>query len=111
MSALADRQSEKCTKETAPMSRAEAEKLLSELPGWKVSEDTTTLTKRYKFENFQHALDFTNAVGEVAERFWHHPDMKVGWGYVEVTFQTHIIKGLHINDFILAARVEQLAAA
>lgn len=108
---LAERECVACTKESLPVSRSEAEKLLAQLPGWVMSADNTLISKRFTFKNFVDALNFANAVGEVAERAWHHPDMKLGWGYVEVAFQTHSIGGLHVNDFILAARVELLASA
>lgn len=65
------------------------------------------LTKAYTFTNFQKALDFTNAVGYVAETENHHPDILLTWGKVEVTIWTHKIDGLCESDFVFAAKVEK----
>ncbi len=75
--------------------------------GWHVVHEHH-LMKRYAFPDFASALKFTNAVGEVAEREGHHPDILLGWGKVVVTVWTHKIDGLCENDFILAAKIETL---
>ena len=61
-----------------------------------------------KFSNFSKALAFTNKVGELAEREQHHPDLSIGFGYCLVMIHTHAIKGLSINDFILASKIDLL---
>jgi 4a-hydroxytetrahydrobiopterin dehydratase len=66
------------------------------------------LEKEYKFEDFREALDFTNLVGEMAERQNHHPDIYLAWGKVKVTIWTHKIDGLTESDFIFAAKTDQL---
>lgn len=66
------------------------------------------LEKEYKFGDFREALDFTNLVGEMAERQDHHPDIYLGWGKVKVTIWTHKINGLTESDFIFAAKTDQL---
>lgn len=83
-----------------------AKGLLKELAGWKLSRDGKWLNKSYKFKNFVAALKFVNAVGELAEKEGHHPDIAFGWGYADVKLQTHAIGGLHENDFILAAKMD-----
>lgn len=108
MSNLAQKTCEKCTKETAPATRAEVEAFLRELPEWKLREDGKAITRSFAFKNFKQALAFVNALGELAEKEFHHPDIKLGWGYAEVTYMTHSIDGLHLNDFILAARTDAL---
>lgn len=108
MPELAQRACEKCGKDSAAMPRNEAEALMAQLPEWQLHGDTKGLTRRFAFKNFKQALAFVNAVGDVAEAEFHHPDIKVGWGYAEITYMTHSIDGLHINDFILAARTDGL---
>jgi 4a-hydroxytetrahydrobiopterin dehydratase len=66
------------------------------------------LERVYKFKSFIEALAFTNRVGEFAEAEGHHPAILVEWGRVTVTWWTHKIKGLHRNDFVMAARTDQL---
>lgn len=66
------------------------------------------LQRVYKFKNFAQALNFTNRVGEIAEAEDHHPALLTEWGRVTVTWWTHAIKGLHKNDFIMAARTDAL---
>ena len=86
------------------------EKLLKQLPdGWQVI-DEHHLEKEYKFKNFKQALEFVNKVGELAEAQGHHPDIYLSWGKVKLTICTHKIDGLHENDFILAAKTDQLHA-
>jgi len=65
------------------------------------------IEKSFKFPDFQTALDFTNAVGNIAEAQKHHPDIHLAWGKVKVEIWTHKIDGLTESDFILAAKVEQ----
>lgn len=75
--------------------------------GWKVIDDVK-LEKKYKFKDFKTALAFVNQVGELAEQEGHHPDICFGWGKVVVQLMTHKIKGLHDNDFILAAKIDEI---
>ena len=75
--------------------------------GWKVVNEHH-LEREYKFKNFREALDFTNKVGELAERIQHHPDIYLAWGEVKLTLWTHKIDGLTESDFVFAAKVNQL---
>jgi len=68
--------------------------------------DEHHLEKTYKFSNFRKALDFTNAVGELAEEQNHHPDIFLAWGKVKVTIWTHKIDGLTESDFVFAAKAD-----
>ena len=83
-----------------------------QLPGWNIIEvnDTKRLEKRFKFKNFTDALRFTNLVGDIAEQENHHPALITEWGQVTVSWWTHVIGGLHINDFIMAAKTDILYA-
>ena len=89
------------------MDRAQAETYLKEVPGWDLIE-ATRIQRNFKFKNFVEALAFVNRVGELAEQEGHHPDIGFGWGYCTVTLYTHKIKGLHENDFIMAAKINDL---
>ena len=88
----------------------EYEGLVRQLPGWEiVSRDGVDRLRRvFTFGNFQDALAFTNRVGELAEKHDHHPELITEWGRVTVTWWTHAIRGLHMNDFIMAAQTDQL---
>jgi 4a-hydroxytetrahydrobiopterin dehydratase len=66
------------------------------------------IEQTFRFRNFGESLSFVQRVGELAEREGHHPDICFGWGYATVSLQTKKIKGLHENDFIMAAKMEQL---
>jgi 4a-hydroxytetrahydrobiopterin dehydratase len=70
---------------------------------------TKRLERTFKFENFAQALSFTNKVGEQAEEEGHHPALLTEWGKVTVTWWTHKIGGLHRNDFIMAAKTDELS--
>ncbi|MBM4103982.1 MAG: 4a-hydroxytetrahydrobiopterin dehydratase [Planctomycetes bacterium] len=74
---------------------------------WQVIENHH-LQKTFRFKNFAEALAFTNRIGELAEQQGHHPDITLSWGKVVVDLYTHKINGLHENDFILAAQIDQL---
>lgn len=95
-------------KGASALSAGEAAGMLKELSGWEIVRDGKWLHKVYKFKNFIKALDFVNRVGAEAEREGHHPDIKLGWGYVEIDLQTHDVGGLHANDFILAAKIDTI---
>jgi len=93
-----------------PLARSEAQTLLTQAPGWTLDETATRITRRFTFPDFASALTFVQRIGEVAEAEGHHPDITFGWGYAEIVFYTHKIKGLHENDFIMAAKVNKLSA-
>ena len=66
------------------------------------------LYKKYEFKNFLESQSFINKVGVISENEGHHPDISFGWGYAEIKITTHAIEGLSENDFILAAKIDQL---
>jgi len=80
---------------------------LREVSNWKAVQEHH-LVKTFRFKNFKTALDFVNEVGELSEREWHHPDLALAWGRVDVQLSTHKIDGLSDNDFILAAKIDRL---
>jgi len=83
---------------------------LEQLPDWELLEvdNVKRLTREFKFKNFAEALEFTNQVGELAEQEDHHPAILTEWGKVTVTWWTHVVNGLHLNDFISAAKTDQI---
>ena len=86
--------------------------LAPQVRDWNVIEvdGIKRLRREFRFQSFRDALDFAVRVGELAEREQHHPDLHVAWGKVVVETWTHKIRGLHRNDFIMAARTDVLAA-
>jgi len=90
---------------------AEIAQFMPEVPAWNVvdRDGIKRLRRVFSFPDFKSAMAFAVAVGELAEREQHHPDLLVAWGKVEVETWTHKIGGLHQNDFILAAKVNELA--
>jgi 4a-hydroxytetrahydrobiopterin dehydratase len=91
-----------------PLTMQEVERLQGQVPHWEVRDDAHRIERRFKLGNFAEALRFVAQVGEVAEAERHHPDITFGWGYATVSLQTKKIKGLHENDFILAAKIDRL---
>jgi len=87
----------------------EEQTLLKELTGWTIKErdGIRQLEQCFTFSNFADAMSFANGVGEEAERVGHHPALLVEWGKVTVTWWSHKIRGLHRNDFIMAARTSE----
>lgn len=108
MSNLANRECIPCRGYTPPLKGAALQDLHAQIDeNWQVINEHH-LEKEYKFENFMQALDFTNRVGNLAESVNHHPDICLGWGYVQIVIWTHKINGLSESDFIFAAKVDEL---
>jgi len=108
MTTLQEKKCLPCEGGVDPLSHAESEKLLGQLNKWHLSEDGKTITKAYSFKNFYHTMSFVNAIAFIANQENHHPDMEVGYDYCRVTFMTHAIGGLSENDFICAAKIDDL---
>lgn len=98
-----------CRGDVPAMQMDEIQAQMPQVPDWSLIEidGIPRLQRKYKFKNFAQALAFTNAVGALAEEQDHHPAILTEWGKVTVTWWTHKIKGLHQNDFIMAARSDQ----
>lgn len=86
------------------------ENLKPAVADWQVIEKDKIkkLYRKFEFTDFVKALDFTNKIGKIAEEEGHHPEIALGWGHVDVEWWTHKIKGLHNNDFIMAAKTDAL---
>lgn len=107
-SELAQKQCVPCKGGVPPLKGNAVDELARRLGGDWTVVDEHHLTKTYRFKNFVEALDFTNAVGRVAEEQGHHPDVYLTWGKVRLDIWTHAIDGLTESDFILAAKCDQL---
>ncbi len=85
-------------------------RLLPRVRGWHIREHdgVRMLEREFRFENFSQALEFTRRVGALAEQEGHHPSLVTEWGRVHVTWYTKKIRGLHRNDFIMAAKTDRL---
>lgn len=106
MSTLANRDwPDEPTKLTDDEATALATKLSD---SWQLTDDER-LVGEFSFPDFEAALAFTQRVGELAEDLWHHPELTVTWGAATVGLQTHDVGGLSEYDFIMAARIDQLA--
>jgi 4a-hydroxytetrahydrobiopterin dehydratase len=92
-----------------PMTPAEAEEQLGTLEGWSISDDGKRIGKKWVVKNFMAAMDFFNRVASLAESEGHHPDLHlVGYRNVTIELWTHAIDGLSENDFIVAAKIDEL---
>lgn len=110
MSDLTTETCEPCSGETDAIEGEELEKLAKELDDrWKV-EDEHHLQATFEFEDFVSALEFTNEAGRVAEGEGHHPEICLTWGEARIRVWTHAIDALSRNDFILAAKLDELVA-
>ena len=100
-----------CRADAPPATAGDIAVWLPQLPGWKIvdRDGLRNLERIFKFKNFQQALAFTDQVGELAEEEGHHPDILTQWGKVTVWWSTHKIKNLHRNDFIMAAKTDEIA--
>jgi 4a-hydroxytetrahydrobiopterin dehydratase len=91
-----------------PLTPQEAERFHTHVPQWELRDEARRIERSFQLRNFREALALVQQVGELAEAEGHHPDIRFGWGYVTVVMQTKKIKGLHENDFIMAAKIDRL---
>ena len=90
---------------------SEIHKYQKQIDGWKVKSNEKKiyfLEKEFKFKNFLNSQKFVNEISKVSENEGHHPDILFGWGYAKIKITTHAIEGLSENDFILAAKIDQI---
>ena len=105
---LAARNCEPCRGGIPPLPPDEVERHRAGTPAWSIVDGGTRLLRRWPFRSYRQAFDFVSRVSALAEAEHHHPDIRFGWGHCEVSLQTHAIGGLHMNDFILAAKIDRL---
>lgn len=110
MESLASMTCVACRRDAPTVTDAEIAELSPEIPDWQLAEvdGVPRLQRSYAFDDFAAALAFTNRVGEIAEQQGHHPQLVTEWGRVTVAWWTHKIRGLHRNDFVMAAKTDGL---
>jgi 4a-hydroxytetrahydrobiopterin dehydratase len=111
MSELSEMKCTACRRGEPTVTEAEIAELSPRVPDWQLveREGIKRLERVFGFRNFAEALAFTDRVGERAEEEGHHPALLTEWGRVTVTWWTHKIGGLHRNDFIMAAKTDELS--
>ena len=97
-----------CKGDTPKLKYEEISEYLSKINDWNVNNEQEMIFKKFKFNNFNKALEFVNKVGILSDQEGHHPDISLGWGYCIIMLHTHAIKGLSINDFILASKIDKI---
>ena len=106
VSDLAARKCQACEGGVAPLTEAEAAKLLKRLDGWELTGGR--IAKTYTFKDYYQAVAFVNAAAWISHREDHHPDITLGYNQCRVEYVTHAINGLSENDFICAAKLDRL---
>lgn len=110
MTDLAHRACQPCQGGIAPLSPEAARAAMADLDGWTLSQDGTTIRKRWTFKGFAKAVEMANLAAWLGNKQGHHPDVTFGWGYCEIAWTTHEAGGLTENDLICAARLDALLA-
>ena len=96
-----------CQGGVPPLDVSERHELLKQLnENWALRDNDNHIIREFKFKNFKEALAFTIIVGEISEKEWHHPEIKLGYGNVSIEIWTHKIQSLVESDFILAAKID-----
>ena len=111
MSDLLSKKCLPCEGGVPPLDLSEIHKYQKKVDGWDIKPNKKNiyfLEKKFKFKNFLESQNFVNKVGIISENEGHHPDIAFGWGYVKIIITTHAIEGLSENDFILAAKIDQI---
>lgn len=108
MSELTEQRCLPCEAGVPPLSVEEAKNLLAELNEWSINAEHDTISKTFQFKGYGKTMAFVNAVAWIANKQNHHPDMLVTYNTATVSFTTHAINGLSKNDFICAAKVDEV---
>lgn len=110
MPTLTERQCVPCQSNAPGLTQEEISLLKAEVPEWVTVErdGIPRLERVFTFPDFARALAFTNEIGQLAEQQGHHPALLTEWGRVTVTWWTHAIRGLHLNDFVMAAKSDAI---
>ena len=109
MNELTSKRCVPCEGGVPPLSAAQAQAQMSALSGeWQLAVDAKSLRREFRFVDFYHTMSFVNALAHIANIEDHHPDLEVGYSYCRVRYNTHSVGGLSDNDFICAAKIDQL---
>ena len=104
---LTEQKCKPCEGGEPPFSTDEAKQHMAAVSGWRLEHNA--IKKLFVFKNFKEAMHFVNIVADIAETEGHHPDIGISWNKVEFSLMTHAIKGLSLNDFIVAAKINKAA--
>ena len=105
---LSEKRCVACEGGVPPLTLEAAKELLNQVPDWNLDEGGHSIQREFKFDTFPLAIEFVGKVAKIAESEGHHPDIKIVYNKVRLTLTTHAIKGLSENDFILAAKINQI---
>ena len=112
MATLTNEKCTACRRDSPRVTEVDVQELKPQIPDWVLAEveGVPRLERVFRFSNFAQALNFTDRVGALAEEEGHHPAILTEWGRVTISLWTHKIRGLHRNDFVLAAKIDSLNA-
>ena len=105
---LYDLKCEACSGNTRKLNSNEIDINLKKLNHWDLNQQNEMIFKKFTFKDFNNSINFANKIGIISDKEAHHPDLSIGYGYCLVMIHTHAIKGLSINDFILASKIDLL---
>lgn len=108
MSELTQKHCVPCEGGAKPLTQDEAREHIREIPGWILSDDARHMSREFKFTDFMRAMEFVRQIADIAEIEDHHPDIHIFYNRVKLELTTHAIKGLSLNDFIVAAKINAL---
>jgi len=112
MASLTNEKCTACRRDSPRVTEADIGELKPQIPAWTLADvdGIARLERVFRFNNFAQALNFTDRVGALAEEEGHHPAILTEWGRVTISLWTHKIRGLHRNDFVMAAKIDSLNA-
>ena len=106
MEALSTQQCSELTKDNSALNKDEATKLLQQLdPPWQLNQQDKNISFTFKFKNYYQTMAFVNVIAQIAHQQNHHPDLSISYNQCTVTYSTHSVDGLSVNDFICAAKI------
>lgn len=106
MSELSHKTCKPCEGGVRPLDASKAQEMLKQIPEWQLKDNF--IERDFKFKNYYHTMAFVNAIAWMAHKENHHPDLEVGYNHCKVRFSTHAINGLSENDFICAAKIDEM---
>jgi 4a-hydroxytetrahydrobiopterin dehydratase len=108
--ALVEKSCTPCRGGMPPLTQEEAANYGGQAPDWELLDGAKRIERTYRFKNFREAFAFVERAAALAEAEGHHPEIRFGWGYATISLHTKKIKGLHENDFIMATKLDRIAA-
>jgi len=108
---LAEKSCTPCRGGIPPLTQEQAASYRNQAPEWDLLDAATRIERTYRLRNFREAFAFVERAAALAEAEGHHPEIRFGWGYATISLHTKKIKGLHENDFIMAAKLDRIATA